>query len=97
MPPLLRVLPLAVLHLPLLVIIVKHVLLGRHEWLLHAEMLANKLGKWTDHVLNLICTRCKSKKKKLTLRLVLPLCIVPHLRDLLFTLQRFFESRLTTR
>jgi len=61
MPPLLRVLPLAVLHLPLLVIIVKHVLLGRHEWLLHAEMLANKLGKWTDHVLNLI------------LRLVLPL------------------------
>ena len=63
MPPLLRVLPLAVLHLPLLVIIVKHVLLGRHEWLLHAEMLANKLGKWTDHVLNLICTRCKSKKK----------------------------------
>lgn len=55
MSPLLRVLPLAILRLPLLVIIVKHGLLCRHEWLLlHPEMLAYELGKWIDRILTYI-------------------------------------------
>ena len=62
MSSLFRVLSLGILRLPLLVIIVKHGLLGWYKWLLHPEMLAHELGKWTDRVLSWIFTDVNKRK-----------------------------------